>query len=308
MTLWTRPESEANISNWSSAATEVTPFLQGWLGMRPRSQLIILDLPEDGDIPFETGSLLATPVRAASIEVLDGVMAHALTHAWVMSPKSWLSEGVAHFMGTLWIEKQQGRERALAALDSAREALALAEPESPGESDGQPLTACISPVYYRTKAAYVFWMLRDLVGDPTLSAALRAYDPAKDSAPDSFQKLIEQAGQRRNLGWFFTDWVYTDKGLPDLSIESVFPSPASVPGSYLVAVNLANNGYVQVEAPVQVISAATSVTQHVLIPARSKTVQRILIQSTPTEVRLNDGTIPESQSTIHSKTLDITSH
>ena len=314
MTVWSRPESDANVAAWSSAAADVTPFLQGWLGDKPRSQLTILDLPEDGDTPFETGSMLVTPVRAASAEILDGVMAHALTHAWVISPRAWLSEGVAHFMGTLWIEKQQGRERALQTLDSGRSALALAEPESPGESDGQPLIACISPVYYRTKAAYVFWMLRGLVGDETLSAALRAYDPAKDApakdapakdpAPDAFEKLIEQAGPHRNLAWFFNDWVYKDKGLPDLSIESIFPSPASVQGSYLVAVNLSNNGYAAVEAPVQVISAATSVTQRVMIPARGKTVQRILIQGLPTEVRLNDGTIPETQATIHSKTLD----
>jgi hypothetical protein len=302
--VWTRPESDTNLPTWSNAAADVTPFLQGWLGQKPRSQLTILDLPEDGDIPFETGSLLATPARAAPAEVLEGVMAHALTHAWVMSPRAWLSEGVAHFMGTLWIEKSQGRERALETLNSARQALALAEPESPGESDGQPLTACISPVYYRTKAAYVFWMLRDIVGDPTLSAALRAYDPAQDTANDYFQKLLEQAGQRKNLSWFFNDWVYKDKGLPDLSIEGVYPSAASVAGSYLVAVNVANNGYAAVEAPIQVITPLTTITQRVLIPGRGKAVQRILIQGDPTEVRLNDGTIPEIQATIHSKTLD----
>ena len=304
MTLWTRIDSESNVTSWNTAANDVTPFLQNWLGKNPRTHLTILDLPEDGDIPFETGSMLATPVRSAPADVLDGVLAHALTHAWVNSPRAWLSEGVAHFMGTLWVEKQQGRERALTTLDNSRSALALVEPESPGESDGQPLTACISPVYYRTKATYVFWMLRDLVGDPTLSAALRAYDPAKDTAPDSFEKLIEQAGQRRNLSWFFNDWVYHDKGLPDLSIGEVYPTPASVAGSYLVAVDLANNGYAAVEAPVQVITGATSVTQHVQLPARSKLAQRILIQGNPTEVRLNDGTIPETQATVHSKTLE----
>jgi hypothetical protein len=231
-------------------------------------------------------------------------MAHALTHAWVLSPRAWLSEGVAHFMGSLWIEKQSGRDRALATLDSARSALALAEPESPGASEGQPLTACISPVYYRTKAAYVFWMLRDLVGDDTLFAALRAYDPNKDTGRDDFEKLIEQAGQRKDLSWFFSDWVYADKGLPDLGIESVFPSKASVPGSFLVAVNLTNNGYATVEAPVQVISETGSVTQRVLLAARSKSVQRILVQGDPTEVRLNNGTIPETQAILHSKTID----
>ncbi len=304
-TVWSRPESERNVAGWVSAAADVTPFLQSWLGMRSRSQLTILELPSEADTPFETGSLLATPVRQASAEVLDGVMAHALTHAWVMSPRAWLSEGVAHFMGTLWIEKQQGKDRALATLDNARAALTLLEPESPGARDGQPLVACISPVYYRTKAAYVFWMLRDLVGDPTLSAALRAYDPAKDTVPDSFEKLVEQAGQRRQLGWFFQDWVYTDKGLPDLAIESVYPSAASVPGSFLVAVNLANNGYVAAEVPLQVISDLASVTQRVMLAPRSKSVQRILLQGTPTEVRLNDGTIPETQATLHNKKIEI---
>jgi len=303
-TVWTRPESERNLPTWSNAAADVTPFLQSWLGQRPRSQLTLLDLPEDGDIPFETGSLLATPIRAAAPEILEGVMAHALTHAWVMSPRAWLSEGVAHFMGTLWIEKSQGRERALETLDSARAALALAEPASPGEGDGQPLVACISPVYYRTKAAYVFWMLRDIAGDPTLSAALRAYDPSKDSANEYFQTLLEQAGQRKNLSWFFSDWVYKDMGLPDLAIEGVYPSAASVPGSFLVAVNVANNGYAAVEAPVQVITGLATVTQRLLIPGRGKAVQRILIQGDPTEVRLNDGTIPETQATIHVKTID----
>ena len=303
-TLWTRPDSDPNVAAWQEAATRVIPFLQGWLGQRPRSQLTVLELPEDGDIPFETGALLAAPIRAAQPDVLDGVMAHALTHAWVQSPRAWLNEGVAHFMGTLWIEKQQGRDRALATLDSGRAALAILEPESPGSGDGQPLIACISPVYYRTKAAYVLWMLRDLVGDTTLSAALRGYSPAQDNTPDTFEKLLENAGQRRDLHWFFADWVYTDKGLPDISIESVFPSPAATKGTYLVAVNLANSGYAAAEVPVQVISETATVTQRVVLAARGKATQRILLQGDPIEARANDATIPESQSTIHSMKID----
>ena len=72
-----------------------------------------------------------------------------------------------------------------------------------------------------------------MVGDPALSAALRAYDPAadlslgygKDTAPSSFEKLLEQAGARPNLSWFFADWVNADKGLPDLTIGSSLPRP-----------------------------------------------------------------------------------
>ena len=303
--VFTRPESGDLVTKWGAAADRVTPFLQSWLGKSPRSQLTVLELPEDTDTPFETGALFAAPVRAASPDVLDSVLAHALSHAWLQAPQAWLNEGVAHFIGTLWTEKQQGRERALATLEAGRQALILVEPESPGAADGQPLTRAIAPVYYRTKAAYVFWMLRELVGDQALSAALRAYNPA-DPAPDAFEKLLEQAGDRRNLAWFFADWVYSDKGLPDLAIDSIFPSRTTVADSWLVAVNLSNNGYAAVEAPIQVITDATTVTQHVIIPARGKLSQRIVIQGKPTEVRLNDGSIPESSATVHSKTIDIT--
>jgi hypothetical protein len=107
-TLWTLPNADEAVDEWASAASTVTPFLQGWLGQAPRSQLTILDLPDPEDAPFETGPLLVTAIRHGTPDQLTGVMAHALTHAWMSSPRAWLSEGVAHFMGTLWLEKQSG--------------------------------------------------------------------------------------------------------------------------------------------------------------------------------------------------------
>ncbi len=312
-TLWTLPIDEAAVESWSAAATNVTPFLQSWLGQRPRSQLTVLDLPDPDDAPFETGALLATSVREASPEQLQNVLAHALTHAWMQSPRAWLSEGVAHFMGTLWVEKQRGRTRALEQLESGRAALALVEPASPGISAGQPLAFAISPVYYRTKATYFFWMLRDVAGDAALSAALRAYDPAADASPGylrdrgpgEFEKLLEQASVRRNLTWLFADWVDADKGLPDLTIDSVFPE-AEKTGQWLVAVNISNAGYASCEVPVTVHSDTNAVTQRVVVPGHGKAVQRILIVGKPVQVQVNDGTVPETQSNLHITNLEST--
>jgi hypothetical protein len=311
LTAWTLSDNEVAVESWINAANDVTPFLQGWLGKQPRAQLTLLDLPDPQDAPFETGALLATSLHEAPADQLDGVLAHALTHAWMQSPRAWLSEGVAHFMGTLWTEKQQGRDKALTALEAGRQALALAEPPSPGDSPGQPLAQAISPVYYRTKATYVLWMLRDIAGDPTLSAALRAYDPTQDVArpqskeagTGSFELLVEQAGTRRDLAWFFSDWVSADKGLPDLSVDSVFPTPEEA-GNWLVAVNIANSGYATAEVPVTVNTPLTSVTQRVRVPARGKVVQRIMIQGKPTSVQVNDGTVPESQASVHITNLE----
>ena len=311
VTAWTLPDDEVSVQGWLNAASAVTPFLQGWLGQRPRAALTLLDLPDRQDAPFESGALLATSLHEGPEEQLEGIMAHALTHAWMQSPRAWLSEGVAHFMGTLWIEKQQGRDKALSALEAGRPALALAEPPSPGESTGQPLAMAIAPVYFRTKATYVFWMLRDIAGDDTLSAALRGYDPAhdiprddrKDAGSTPFETLLEQAGARRDLAWFFSDWIDADKGLPDLSIESVFPG-AEQAGNWLVAVNVANAGYASAEVPVTVRTSVALVTQRVRVPARGKAVQRILIQGKPTEVQVNDGTVPETQASVHISRLD----
>jgi hypothetical protein len=306
-TIWTLPEDEPAVLNWTTAIATVTPFLQGWLGVHPRSQLTLLDLPDPQDAPFETGALLATSIRQAEPDQLENILAHALTHAWMQSPRAWLSEGVAHFMGTLWVEKQRGRTQALQALEASRPALALAEPESPGQNLGQPLALAISPVYYRTKATYVLWMLRDVAGDASLSAALRAYDPAQDfgkaTVPSQFEKLLEQAGARRDLSWFFADWVDADKGLPDLSIGSVFPN-AVQSGNWLVAVNVVNHGYAAAEVPVTVRSELNSATQRVVVPARGEAVQRVLIQGKPIEVQVNDGTVPETQASVHLTKLD----
>lgn len=302
LTAWTLPDNDVAVQGWTQAAATVTPFLQSWLGLRPRAQLTLIDLPDPEDAPFETGAMLATSLHEAAPEQLEGILAHALTHAWMQSPRAWLSEGVAHFMGTLWVEKQRGREQALGTLESGRTALALSEPESPGRSAGQPLAEAISPVYYRTKATYVLWMLRDVAGDQTLSAALRAYDPTQDLGKDtgrcSFEILLEQAGVRRDLSWFFADWVDADKGLPDITVDDAFPSPNTA-GNWLVAVNLTNAGYAQAEVPVTVRSDSATVTQRVRVPAHGKAVQRLLIQGKPTEVQVNDGTIPETQASVH---------
>ena len=373
-TLWTLPAHESAVPDWISADGTVTPFLQGWLGTSPRSQLTILDLPDPNDATFETGPLLVTGILPAPPDQLTGIFAHALTHAWIASPRAWLSEGVAHFMGTLWLEKQSGREKALEALESGRMALALAEPSSPGISAGQPLAQATSPVYYRTKATYVFWMLRDLIGDPALAAAFRAYDPAQDAAsglgPNAnsayFEQILKNAAAQpdastgessslatpqpgvsqttpsANLSWFFSDWIDNDKGLPDIAIDNVYPtsaaapppptertvirwkavdpssgqdlpSPAAAPssssdgtaisgpdaGTWIVAVNLSNSGYAATEIPVTVSNADATITRRVVVPARGKITERILIQGRPTQVQADDGTIPETEADIH---------
>ncbi len=75
---------------------------------------------------------------------------------------------------------------------------------------------------YRSKAMCVWWMLRDMVGDAALKKALAAYRPEQDKDPSYMPRLIA-AQTQRDLEWFFDDWVYHDRGLPDFKVESAFP-------------------------------------------------------------------------------------
>ena len=106
----------------------------------------------------------------------------------------------------------------------------------------------------------------------------------------------------KDLKWFFEDWVYHDRGLPDLSIAGVYPNKASVPGSYIVSVDVANSGTAEAEVPVSVSSATTTVTERLRIPAKSRVSHRFLLQGQPAEVAVNDGTVPEVEASVHRQT------
>jgi len=62
----------------------------------------------------------------------------------------------------------------------------------------QPLASTFDESYYRSKAAYVWWMLRDMVGDDALKLAISRYrtEDDKDKGPKYVEQLIESAAQR----------------------------------------------------------------------------------------------------------------
>ena len=206
-------------------------------------------------------------------------------------------------MGVLWTERTGSHEAALERLDSVRGALALAEPASPGSAAGESLIDASLPVYDRAKATYVLWMLRDLAGDKALAATFAAYDPAADTRPEYFEQLLEKTSGT-DLGWFFRDWVLSDKGLPDLAIAGVYPSRSTQPNQWLVAVDVQNDGYCETEVPVTVHSVTTALTERIRIPARSKISHRFLVTGQPTEVDVNDGSVPEVQASVHQRLLE----
>jgi hypothetical protein len=301
--VFARTEDVTNAQAYITGATMVLTLVHRWLGTQPRGVLNIVDLPEPGDAPFEDGTVLFTDVRSADPYKLGDTLIHSLTHLYFRSPYPWLQEGVASFMGSLWVEQNLGKDAAIQHLDNGRGALSLAEPGE-AASASQALVTARDPVYYRTKATYVLWMLRDLAGENALARALREYQPGSDTTGTGFEQVLERASGK-DLKWFFEDWVYHDRGLPDLSIAGVYPSKATVPGAYIVAVDVTNSGTAEAEVPVSVSSGTTMVMERLRIPAKSRISHRFVLQGQPSEVAVNDGTVPEVQASVHRETLAV---
>ncbi len=297
------------LPSYAAAAALVQPMLSEWFGPRPLMPLTLLD--RDGQ-PFEDDALLVRPLRIENAQTLAPSLAHSLTHARVSSSQPWIEEGLAQFAGLLWTERTKGRAVALATLNDAAQLIAVAEPLDPDSSPGQPLTAPINDTFYRTKAAAVWWMLRDIVGDGTLQQSIQAYrsetasDPKLDRDHAAFQHVLERISHK-DLRWFFDDWVYRDRSLPDLSIAGIAPSqlPAT-PGhsaGWLVAVDVRNDGAAAAEVPVTVRSSASTITERLRIAGHSSASTRIVFPGNPEEVLVNDGSVPEQRTETHTRQL-----
>jgi hypothetical protein len=66
-----------------------------------------------------------------------------------------------------------------------------------------------------------------------------------------------------------------------------------------VALDVSNDGYAEAEVPVTVRSKDATVTERLRIPAKGKVSRRVLIGGQPTEVQVNDGTVPEVRESEH---------
>lgn len=302
---------------FSTAAEGMLPFITDWFG-RQRGKIQVIELADPDAAPFDSGSIVFTPLRTADKVQLESSIAHQLAHSCEPPGlmRLWISEGLAHFAQALAREHQSGRKGALEWMDGLLPALQAAEKqaaESPtqtkpgstnakdaGQSNaaslnlaaGQPLTRATDPIYYGVKSMFAWWLLRDMVGDVPLQRAIQSYNPAQDKEPGYMQRLVE-AQAKRDLEWFFDDWVYRDRGLPDFTIKTAFVRN-TLDGGAIVTLTVENSGNASAEVPVTVIAGREEASQRLLVRAKSSGVVRIRVLQTPTSARVNDGSVPET--------------
>ena len=293
---------EAAATAYAEAAGRAAPFIMEWIGALQK-KAETADLADPSAAPFESGPLLLTPLTSSDPKLAGLAAAHQLTHAAFSSPRPWIDEGLAHFAQVLYLEHQNGRQAALDYMGSHRSALSAAESEKrkqttvPRSEDelNRSLVNTYDEELYRSKAMCVWWMLRDMVGDQALKNALVSYRAEQDKEPTYMQRLIQRQTQR-DLGWFFDDWVYRDRGLPDLKVASAFTRQTS-PEVYLLTITVDNLGAAGAEVPLAVKFDGGEVTKRLVVRGKSNAVIRVEVPKPPQEIVVNDDSVPESDMT-----------
>lgn len=270
---------------YAFVAEKVLPFTEQWFGP-PRAKVTVIQIPDTHAVPWESGPMLFTPLETLDRPALEARMAHQLAHASLLHARLWIDEGLANFAMAI-VREQQGRATALALLN--RFALPLREAE---KQRGAGIVNSTDEIMYGAKSMFVWWMLRDIVGDIPLQRALKTYRAGDDHSPSYMQDLISREAHR-DLSWFFDDWVYRDRGLPDFRIAAAFPRQ-TLAQTAIVTITVENLGDAAAEVPVLLETPQGEKVQRVLVRGKDKSVVRIETPVAATEVQVNDGSVPES--------------
>ncbi|HEX7242480.1 MAG TPA: M1 family metallopeptidase, partial [Longimicrobiaceae bacterium] len=185
-------------------------WLQGMLGPYLWPQLTVVHRIERGGTEFPMLVMNATPS--------EGLMVHEVAHQWLHGMlannewrEGWLDEGLVSFL-TYWYWEEKGQTRVwdapmqqTAELDRAGESEPVA---TPGAEFRHPGTYGAAT---GAKAAVVFRMLRDLLGEETFRRVLRTYYERyrlRHVSGEDFRAVAEEVSGR-DLGWFFHQWLRT---------------------------------------------------------------------------------------------------
>ncbi len=301
------PEQSLIAKDYAAAVEASEPLLDSWLPHLENRPIRVIELTDQEASPYEDGATLFTPLVSATQQNLQLLFLPTQVADRFATPRPWMQKGLGLFMQAVLNREHGGRDAALKFLDQyeaplakaeelARSANAAGKNPGPSESDNTLLNTS-DEIYLRVKGGFVFWMLDDMLGDTVLQHALAVYRAAADREPTYFQKLLE-AQTKRDLEWFFDDWVYRDRGLPDLHVVTAFSrkllSSTGQGNEYQATVTIENLGGAGAEVPVTVQTTKGEKVVRVLVRAHDKGYARVELPEPPTRAIVNDGSLPES--------------
>ena len=148
------------------------------------------------------------------------VVIHEIAHQWFGNAVTesdwddvWLSEGFATYFTLLYIEHAYGRDEFVRGLLNSRASVLAFDASKPGytivHNNLQRMEEVTSSQTYQ-KGSWTLHMLRGVIGADAFQRGIRAYyrDHFNGNATTAdFRRAMEEASGRE-LGWFFSQWLY----------------------------------------------------------------------------------------------------
>jgi aminopeptidase N len=171
-----------------------------------------------GHSEFGRGGAMEHQTMTSTTTFEEDVVSHELAHQWFGDlitcatwQDLWLNEGFATYSESLWREARYGKaeywQLITERMNSAKNARGtLFKTDTSSVAD----LFAVTGVY--AKGASVLHMLRHVVGDSTFFRILKAYVADErfryGSATTAGFRSVCESTAGRDLGWFFSEWVY----------------------------------------------------------------------------------------------------
>ena len=261
-----------------------------------------------GAYPFSAFSVVASPLptgygmpsftyigeRVLKLPFIRATsLGHEVLHNWWgngvyvdYATGNW-SEGLTTFMADYYYREQQSAEAAKEMRVSwLRDFAALPEDAQRPLSDFRSRTHGAEAALGYGKAAMVFLMLRDEIGEEAFRRGIRGFWTAHRFKPASWNDLrtaFEQAAGRP-LRAFFEQWVQRADG-PKLAIEEARLHDAEAKRTLIVTLRQSMPPYA-LRVPVEWVAERRSGVLHVAVQAQRNTVP-LMVDEAPHGVRLD---------------------
>ena len=185
-------------------------WLEGIFGPYPWPQLTNVHRLESGGTEF--------PMLIMDGSDNEGLIVHETAHQYVHGifannewQEGWLDEGFASFLTNWYFEEQAGGDVWGRTLErqQAQERAGRTELVSTASADFSSPGIYSSMTY--TKGSLFFWMLRGLVGEPTMRDILHQYyeQYALKHVDEAAFRSVAERVSGQDLGWFFEQWLHT---------------------------------------------------------------------------------------------------
>ena len=233
------PSSAASAQDWANdVARAVTEFSDAF-GPLPDPSTTVIQLPDGTLRDFAAPGVLLLSQRIWNPKSSERTIARLVASQWwgnqvlpATPADVWLSDGLARYSESLYLEQNNGKEAGLKAVDEFAVGALMYEDSAPVLQAARlaPYSSDYRSVVMN-KGAMIFHMLRAQMGDAPFKALLHDFYfrfAEKTATIDEFEKLAElrarasaKAGETPpNLRGFFAQWL-SSTGVPEFTVTYV---------------------------------------------------------------------------------------